>query len=74
MKTRTVRGSELRVGDTIEVWWAPRRDTIVGLGRYAGPLEYLFPAGAQIATFALLSTGMTIDNDDVYELVARGAP
>lgn len=72
MKTETVRGSELRVGNTIEVWWAPRRDTIVEFRPYRGPLEHLFPAGARIAIFALLKTGMTIDNGDVYERVAKG--
>jgi hypothetical protein len=62
----TVSGSELKVGDTIEVWWTPRRDTIVGLKPYTGPLANLFPEGAQIAEFALLKTGMTIDNSDLY--------
>ena len=65
-----VLGSELRVGDTIEVWWTPHCDTITGLRPYRGPLEYLFPKGAQIASFALNRSGMTIDNADVFERAA----
>lgn len=67
----TVYGSELKVGDTIEVWWRPQRDTIVSLKPYTGPLSYLFPKGAQIAIFALLKTGMTIDNNDIYQKVTE---
>jgi hypothetical protein len=63
----TVLGSELRVGDTIEVWWAHGRDTITGLRPYRGPLAYLFSEGAQLASFALNRSGMTIDNADTFE-------
>ena len=62
-------GSELQVGDTIKVWWAPNRDTILSLEPYHGPLRHLFPKGAQIASFAI-GPGMTIDNGDHYELIA----
>ena len=64
--TTQVLGSELRAGDTIEVWWAPQRDMIIELRPYAGPLAHLFPKGAQIASFALLKSGLTIDNEDVF--------
>ena len=67
------RGKELKVGDTIEVWWNPHRDTITELRPYLGPLAYLFPEGAQLASFAVCQSGMTIDNGDVFEVVdARG--
>lgn len=66
-----VQGKDLKVGDTIETWWAPRRDTIVSLRPYPGPLKHVFPAGAQIAEFALCKSGMTIDNSDFYEVVSR---
>lgn len=69
-----VLGSELQVGDTIEVWWQPHRDTITELRRYDGPLAYLFPKGAKIATFALLKGGMTIENDEYFELIASAQP
>lgn len=69
MATRRVSGSALKVGDTIDVWWQPGRDRIVGLAPYAGPLAYLFKEGAQLATFALLKSGMTIENSLVYEVI-----
>jgi hypothetical protein len=67
---KTTVGRSLCVGDTIEVWWNPKRDTIIALAPYRGPLEYLFPGGAQIATFALLRGGMTIDNTDYFEVIS----
>lgn len=63
-------GHELKVGDTISTWWAPQRDTIIALKPYTGPLAGLFPKGAQLASFALLKTGMTIDNSDLFTVIA----
>lgn len=65
----TKLGSALKVGDTIEVWWAPRRDTITALRPYTGPLAQHFPQGAQLAEFALCKLGMTIDNGEIYEVI-----
>lgn len=65
-----VYGGELKVGDTIEVWWQPNRDTITELVPYTGKLAHLFPEGAQLASFLILRTGMTIDNSDIYERIA----
>lgn len=59
---RRVLGRDLKVGDTIEVWWSPRRDTILSLRPYTGRLT-CFKAGAKLAEFALNQTGMTIEND-----------
>lgn len=67
---KRVRGASLKVGDTVAVWWRPKRDTITALRPYTGPLAHLFPKGAQIAEFALLRGGMTIDNDDSYEVTS----
>lgn len=64
-----IRGSNLKAGDTIEVWWSPKRDLITALRPYKGPLEHLFPAGARIAEFAILKSGMTIDNSDFYDRI-----
>jgi hypothetical protein len=61
-----ISGKELQIGDTIEVWWTPGRDTVTTLRPYSGPLANLFPDGAQIAGFALLGTGMTIDNAERF--------
>jgi hypothetical protein len=66
-----IRGSELKVGDAIEVsWFGVKADIITGLRPYTGPLAYLFPDGAQLATFAVNRIGMTIDNGDYFEKVA----
>ena len=73
-ETRRVKGSELKVGDSIKVWWKPKVDTITALHPYTGPLTHLFPEGAQIAEFAILRGGMTIDNSDYEEVVARMNP
>lgn len=67
---RHLLGADLRVGDTIAVWWANKRDTITRLTPYTGKLASLFPKGAQIAEFALAPTGMTIDNEDYYEILS----
>jgi hypothetical protein len=65
-RVEAVRGNALRVGDTIEVWWSPRRDTITRLTPYTGPLKHIFTSGASIAEFALLNGGMTIDHNETY--------
>ena len=67
-----VLGTELRVGDTIEVWWSPNRDTITSLKPYNGPLSYLWPEGqAQLAEFALSRTGMTIEPHMMFKVLNR---
>lgn len=67
----TKLGRELAVGDTIEVWWRPNRDTITKLEPYTGAYRELPEwRGVRIASFALLRTGMTIFPEEVYELPA----
>lgn len=66
-----VLGKDLRPGDTIEVWWQPKRDTIMAIEPYTGPLAYLWPKGAIIAKFAINRSGMTIDKSDYEEVVNR---
>jgi len=66
----TISGKDLRVGDTIKVWWHPHRDTVTALRPYRGPLAHLFTDGAQLADFAICRSGMTIDNGDSYERVS----
>lgn len=65
-----VKGSALRVGDTLSVWWAGGRDTITAIRPYHGTSASLFPEGAQIASFAINQGGMTVLNGDLYEVVA----
>jgi len=64
-----IDGKDLKIGDTIKVWWSPKRDTILSLEPYEGPLECL--DGARVAHFAILETGMTIPADESYELINR---
>lgn len=66
---RTIAAADLRVGDTIKVWWHPNTDTITSLEPYRGPLECL--KGGRLATFAILKGGMTIEPGSEYELVIR---
>ena len=62
-------GSELVKGDTIKVWWAPNKDTIMKIKSYKEPLENLFPKGVSIAKFLINKSGMTIDHDDYYNVI-----
>lgn len=66
-----VLGTDLRAWDVIEVWWSPKRDTIISLKPYTGAIAHVFRAGAQIAEFAMNKNGMTIENDAIFTVVAR---
>lgn len=66
----TVKMEDLCVGDTIEVWWQPGRDTIIGLRPYPGPLKCI--EGAKLADFAIFKVGMTLEPGALYVRVARG--
>lgn len=65
----TLQGAQLRVGDTVGVWWKPGRDTITALKPYAGPLECL--AGARLADFQHFRVGMTIEPGAMFEVFSR---
>lgn len=72
--TKHVRGSQLKVGDTIEVWWSipphtPNQDTITKLVPYKGPLAHLWKKGARLADFSRSKVGMTIDNNEDYKVI-----
>ena len=67
----TKRGSELRAGDVIEVWWAPRRDIITALRPYNGPIAEL--RDAFLADFAINRIGMTIEAHMTYRVIASSA-
>lgn len=68
LTSRVVLAEDLRVGDTIEVWWQPRRDTITALRPYSGPIDCF--RGAMVAEFALLRSGMTIEPGSKYQRIA----
>jgi hypothetical protein len=68
-------GNKLKVGDTIKVWWSSydgqkglAEDTITKLTRYDG-LPHVFKKGARIAEFQFNRMGMTIPNDEVYDVI-----
>ena len=65
------RGIDLKVGDTVEVWWLPGGDQIIHLSDYIGPLNHLFPMGAKTACFMFGANGMTIDNSAFYNVKSR---
>ena len=66
-----VLGKDLKIGDVIEVWWKPNRDTIIGLKEYTGGISNLWKDGARLADFAQNRCGMTIDNGALYKVVNR---
>lgn len=71
--TDRVLGKDLRVGDTIECWWTPGRDTVVELIPYQGVYKDTVLRGARIGLFAIMTRGMTIEADADFNVIARGA-
>lgn len=83
METVVKSGNELKIGDSIEVWWCredsgqtrnPNNgnpiDEITAFVPYQGPLNRTyFNRGARIATFKYCRVGMTIPNDEVYVVI-----
>ncbi len=72
------RGSDLKVGDTIVVWWAPKRDTITALRIHQEPFPGWYktlhgtppkPGEVRIAEFAINKLGMTIFPLDTVEII-----
>ena len=61
-----IDANELKVGDTIEVWWAPGRDTVIAIDPYNGPLKDIISC---IARFALLKSGMSIGHTDQFNRI-----
>lgn len=71
--TRTaqyLRGSELRVGDTIKYYTDGRTDTVMSLRPHPDPAN-IWNGKAQIATFAINQLGMTIDPQQVFTVTSR---
>jgi hypothetical protein len=70
---KKVAGRDLKVGDIIGVWWSspaqpyPRREMIESIRPYKGKLSHLWPMGANLVSFTVNRTGMTIGNDDDVE-------
>ena len=71
MRTKIIRGGDVKPGDTMVVWWAPHRDNVTGCRPYRGPLAHLWPTGARIIEFGIGKSGMTHGNAEDAEIVAR---
>jgi len=66
METNQAWGHELKVGDTLKVYFG--RQHIVRLRPYTGSLAPIFDGGAQIVDFAS-GHAMTIENNGLYSVV-----
>lgn len=66
----SIFGAQLKVGDTIKVWWTPGKDTIIKLTSYNGVYKNL-PGweGVKIAEFVIFKTGMTIFPGEMQERI-----
>lgn len=51
---------ELKIGDTLIVWWKPGRDTITDIKR---------ESGKTYAIFAINKIGMTLEDNLLYETI-----
>lgn len=63
-----VKAEDLCVGDTIEVWWKPGKDTITAISPYDGNLSDIM---CGVATFALSEVGMSLEIGSYFEVVGR---
>lgn len=75
--TTLVKGSDLKPGDAMVVWWGTHHDLIVRRQERSDPtppcIAECFPEGHWFAHFAT-GVSMTIDNADFYEVVRAELP
>ena len=71
MDARYMDGRDLKVGDTVAVWWANGRDTITAMRPYGETKMDIDMSEARIAEFAINQGGMTIMPDSTFEVIAR---
>lgn len=62
-----IKGTELKVGDIIEVWWKPGHEQIITLEPYTGPFDFV----CSTAKFGIFPLGMSITRDESYEVINR---
>jgi len=64
-------GKQLRIGDTIEVWWGKTAETrSPACNHTTAPLSHLwdkYGGGARLADFAVNKVGMTIEPQIVFQ-------
>ena len=67
-----IRGSDIKEGTRIKTWFMPGGTMALSFEEYRGPMAYLWPKGARIISFAATTKsgvlGMTVENDDLFEL------
>lgn len=68
-----IQGRDLKIGDTVKVWWTPGRDTITRFEEYTGVYKDKKEwNGVRIVKFAINNTGgMTVFPHEIFELVTR---
>ena len=67
----TIRGSEIKVGDRISVWFMSKNGAeVLAIKPYVGTLDHLWPEGARIVLFRSNtpsgSTPMTVPGNSTY--------
>src|SRR5438046_3416879 len=64
-------GRDVQVGDELKVWWPPYKDTVVEILPYSGPMDVLYRAGARRMIFAINKQGLTMENDEMYDVIGK---
>jgi len=65
-----VRASEIKVGDVLLLWTENGKPySVKAIVPYRGPLAYLWPEGVRSATFAAGLPGITLGNNELWEIV-----
>ena len=65
MKTITKRGTELKPGDIVKVWWGRKKETLLETRPHPNYKEMFGVDGAMIGNFG--GTEMTIEPHMIYE-------
>jgi hypothetical protein len=66
MKTVSKRGTELRIGETVKVWWKPGMAQLLSLRPHPKYKEMFGVDGAMIGNFG--GTEMTIEPHMMYDV------
>lgn len=78
IKTAQVKGSDLKIGDILRVWWNDPEEMEIECGdriKELSPMKTFlncFAEGVQLASFEYLHSGMTIDNAGYYTIFLEG--
>jgi hypothetical protein len=71
---KQIRGSRIKIGTRVKLWFMSNGTTAVSVRDYNGPLAHLWPNGARIIGFVSNTkrgiTEMTVPNNDLFEKAA----